>query len=120
MTDCKYFEACDAPMCPKQEPVKTVWFPGESVCKLQDAPGWVKRQRKVARKVTAGGFWTKRMFEQDCRLSAGPKGWDADSLSAEHKRLEGEWLEKHPAITAEEREKLRAQGIANNRFLAEG
>jgi hypothetical protein len=73
--DCKYFEACDAPMCPLGSD-KPVWYPGESVCKRLDAPDWVKRQRKVARKVTAGGFWTKRMFEQDCRLSAGTKGLD--------------------------------------------
>jgi hypothetical protein len=40
-----------------------------------------------------------------------------DSLSAEHPRLESEWLKQHPAITEEEREKMREDGAKKAEFL---
>ena len=48
--NCKYFDGCSAPMCPRDTGVaKTVWFAGEPVCCLHDVPKWVKQQRKIKR-----------------------------------------------------------------------
>jgi hypothetical protein len=40
--DCKYFDGCSAPLCPKDEGIADrTWFPDEDICRLADVPGWV-------------------------------------------------------------------------------
>ena len=117
--DCKYFENCSAPMCPKDTGVgNTAWFPGEDICRRADVPDWVKRQRKITKKAAHGYFFTLSMLDRDCRISQGIKGIDPDGTDAERKAAEKTWLEKHPAITEEEREKMRVIGEKNQASLA--
>jgi hypothetical protein len=48
--DCKYFDGCSAPLCPRDEGMADrAWFPDEDICRLADVPAWVKRQRKIAK-----------------------------------------------------------------------
>jgi hypothetical protein len=43
--DCRYFEDCSAPLCPKADNLDAAaWFPDEPVFRLADVPAWVKRQ----------------------------------------------------------------------------
>ena len=118
--DCKYFDACSAPMCPKDTGVEnTAWFPGEEICRLVDIPEWVKRQRKIAKKAgNSEGFFTLSMLQCDCRISQGLKGIDPDGTDSERKAAEKAWLEKHPAITEEQREKLRVRGEKQKAVLS--
>ena len=116
--DCRYFEDCSAPMCPKDAGVsKTAWFPDEPICRLLDVPDWVKRQRRIAKKAAPGGSFTLAMLQRDCRIAQGIKGIDPDRTDRERVQEEIAWLKSHPAITEAEREKLRAIGEKNKAFL---
>jgi hypothetical protein len=115
MMDCKYFDGCSAPICPKDPGQEnTTWFPDEDICRLADVPDWVKRQRKVSRKAAPGnspcGYFTLAMLKQDCRISRGIKGIDPNGTDQERAADVAAWFKAHPAITAETREKLRADG----------
>ena len=109
MTDCKYFDGCSAPLCPKDEGIADrTWFPDEDICRLADVPEWVKRQRKVSRKAALGGYFTLAMLKQDCRITQGMKGIDPDGTDKERAADEAAWFKAHPVITKEEREKYKA------------
>lgn len=108
--DCRYFDVCSAVMCPKVEVTKMAWYPNEEVCRLQDVPEWIKRQRKIAKKANFfGNFFTLAMLQRDCRISKGIKGIDPDLTDKERLEAEKVWLEAHPVITEEDREKMRAK-----------
>jgi hypothetical protein len=119
--DCKYFDGCSAPVCPKDPGrEKTTWFPDEDICRLADSPDWVKRQRKVSRRAARGGYFTLAMLTHDCRISKGIKGIDPDGTDKERAADEAAWFKAHPVITAENREKNRAVGLKNKGFLDGG
>jgi hypothetical protein len=109
MTDCKYFDGCSAPLCPRDEGVADrTWFPDEDICRMADVPGWVKRQRKISRKAAEGGYFTLAMLNHDCRITQGMKGIDPNGTDKERAADEAAWLKAHPVITKEEREKYKA------------
>jgi hypothetical protein len=120
--DCKYFDGCSAPLCPRDEGAKNcTWFPDEDICRLADVPEWVKRQRKVSRKAALGnsprGYFTLAMLEQDCHISRGIKGIDPDGTDQERTADEAAWFKSHPVLTAENREKKRITGLKNKGFI---
>jgi hypothetical protein len=47
------------------------------------------------------------MLEHPCRITKGLKGIDPDGTDRERERDEAAWFTAHPAITAEERERMR-------------
>jgi hypothetical protein len=113
MRDCKYFDGCSAPLCPKDEGVADrTWFADEDICRLADVPEWVKRQRKVSRKAARGiapsGYFTLAMLKHDCQIRKGMKGIDPDGTDKERAADEAAWFKVHPVMTAENREKMRA------------
>jgi hypothetical protein len=116
--DCKYFEGCSAPRCPKdpgQE--KTTWFADEDICRLADVPEWVRRQRKISRKAAGGGYFTRAMLRHECRIPQGMKGIDPDGTDRERAADEAAWFKTHPAITVEMREKRRAIAEKNRAVI---
>jgi hypothetical protein len=116
--DCKYFDGCSAPLCPKDAGVADrTWFPDEDICRLADVPAWVQRQRKIARKAAQGGYFTLAMLEQDCRISKGMKGIDPDGTDTERAADERAWFKAHPVMTAEMRDQLRANGEKKKELL---
>jgi hypothetical protein len=124
MMDCKYFDGCSAPLCPKDEgcyPVGSLadrtWFADEDICRLADVPEWVKRQRKVSRKAALGGYFTLAMLRHDCRIPKGMKGIDPNGMDEERAADEAAWFKAHPVMTAETREKLRADGAKKRELL---
>jgi hypothetical protein len=115
--DCKYFDGCSAPLCPKDEgAADRTWFPDEDICRLADVPDWVKRQKKIARKAAQGRYFTLAMLKQDCRISKGMKGIDPDGTDRERAAGEAAWFTAHPVMTAEMREKLRVIAEKNRAF----
>ena len=115
--DCRYFDSCSAPLCPKSDTVKTAaWFPDEEICRIQDVPNWVKQQKKIAKteaNETAGCF-TLAMLQQNCTIKTGIKGIDPNLTDTERKAAEKVWLDKHPAkkpISEERRKELQAIGL---------
>jgi hypothetical protein len=116
--DCKYFDGCSAPLCPKDEGVADrTWFADEDICRLADVPEWVKRQRKISRRAAPGGYFTVAMLKHDCRISRGMKGIDPDGTDEKRAAGEAAWFKAHPVMTAELREKNRAIGLKNKGFL---
>jgi hypothetical protein len=125
--DCKYFDGCSAPLCPQDEgAADRAWFADEDICRLADVPDWVKRQRKISRKAAKDrakggyftrGYFTRAMLKQDCRISKGMKGIEPDGTEEERAAWEAVWFTVHPAITAETREKLRAEGEKKKELL---
>jgi hypothetical protein len=116
--DCKYFDGCSAPLCPRDEGiVDRTWFPDEDICRLSDVPEWVRKQRKVSRKAALGGYFTLAMLRHDCRICKGIKGIDPDGTDKERAAGETAWFKVHPVITAEEREKNRVLALKNRAFL---
>jgi hypothetical protein len=87
---------------------------------LADVPEWVKRQRKIFRMGLPfeTGYFTRAMLDHPCRLTRGIKGVDPDGMDKERIVAEAAWFKDHPAITEEEREKLRAKGLKNTAQLA--
>jgi hypothetical protein len=117
--DCKYFDGCSAPLCPRDEGVADrTWFPDEDICRLADVPEWVKRQRKVSRKAAQGGYFTLAMLRHDCRIPKGMKGIDPDGADEERAADEAAWFKARPVITAENRGKKRAVGLKNKGFIS--
>jgi hypothetical protein len=111
--DCKYFDGCSAPLCPKDEGIADrAWFSDEDICRLADTPDWVKRQKKIFRKAVLGcalsGYFTLAMLTHDFRISKGMKGIDPDGTDEKRAADEAAWFAAHPVITEEEREKYRA------------
>ncbi|MDR0760700.1 MAG: hypothetical protein LBF74_11440, partial [Treponema sp.] len=116
--DCKYFDGCSAPLCPKDEGIADrTWFPDEDMCRLADIPAWVKRQRKVSKKAAMGGYFTLAMIKQDCHISKGIKGIDPDGTDKERAADEAAWFKAHPVMTAELRERKRVTGLKNKGFI---
>ncbi|WP_461247167.1 hypothetical protein [Treponema sp. R6D11] len=113
--DCKHFEGCSAPVCPKDAgSACAVWFADEPVCFLQDVPEWVKRQRKIAKTGASAiaGCFTLPMLERHCVVGKKMSGIDPDATDGERKIAEKDWLCRHPAVkpkTCGEREKLAAR-----------
>ena len=111
---CKYFDACSAPMCPRDAGAAiAVWFADEPICRLHDVPEWVKRQRKITKTGTGiAGCFTLPMLERRCVIGKKICGIDPDVTGSEREDNERNWLEKHPPIkqkSNEEREKLAAR-----------
>jgi hypothetical protein len=118
MRECKYFDGCSAPLCPKdEEVVDRTWFADEDMCRLADVSEWVKRQRKVSKKAALGGYFTVAMLKQDCHISKGVKGIDPDGTDKERAAGEAAWLKAHPVMTAENREIKRVMGLKNKGFI---
>ncbi|WP_461256883.1 hypothetical protein [Treponema sp. R80B11-R83G3] len=109
---CKYFDECSAAICPMDErAAQSVWFADEPVCRLQDVPEWVKRQRKIVRigMETITGYFTLPMLERRCVIGKKMSGIDPDSTDEERETAEKNWLCGHPTVKAKtgvEREKM--------------
>jgi len=57
MPDCKHFYTCSAPLCPKYDKLnQCVWFPGEDICRLPDAPQHTNTQRILNKKKYAAMY----------------------------------------------------------------
>ena len=111
MTDCKYFDGCSAPLCPRDEgAADRTWFPDEDICRLNNSPEWVTRQSRIAHKAEefAAGYFTLAMLRHDCRIARGIKGIDPNGTDKERAEDEQEWFNQHPVITEAEREAMKA------------
>ncbi|MDR0759629.1 MAG: hypothetical protein LBF74_05895 [Treponema sp.] len=112
--DCKYFDGCSAPLCPKDEGIADrTWFPDEDMCRLADVPEWIRRQKKISRRAAPDGYFTVAMLKHDCRIAKGMKGIDPNGTDRERAAGEAAWFKAHPVITAELREKSRAMMLKN-------
>jgi hypothetical protein len=111
--DCPKFEHCSVPLCPwDQDSLEYgLAYPDEPICSLQKANqvDWVRRQRKVARKVKdRERYFTHRMLCRNCRIGVGTKGLDPNRDYDKRAKDEEAWLKEHPEIVVTD--ELRERG----------
>lgn len=114
--DCVKFEGCNAPLCPLDEDVADyVWYPDEYICNCQqhNQIDWVRRQRKIAKKVELG-YFTLEMLNRNCVIGANMRGLDPDEPEASQLK---NWLSKHKEKKpiSEEKRKTLKQSMGNIR-----
>lgn len=87
MENCKYFNTCGAPLCPKDPTAKNcAWYPDEDICRLRyNKPEWVKIQKKIqdTGATFKDGYFTKGILEDMKYVREGIKGLDPDAKQAE-------------------------------------
>jgi hypothetical protein len=107
--DCPRWDSCSANICPLDLIDNAAWFPDEEICAVRNFSTlpWVKRQRKIARKVrNKDYFFTMDMLNQDCIITAATEGLDPDADFANTETLIKRWLEKHPEKKAKTKDQL--------------
>ena len=82
MKDCRYFESCDAPLCPLDPDIdKRTWFADEPICKCRKFAKllWRKNQRKIAKVADfETGYFTKKILNKRMTVRKGIKGLNPD------------------------------------------
>lgn len=116
MEKCKRFEICSSPICPMDsEKENYIWYPDEEICAKQDFGKlqYIITQKKI-KKVEANPekYFTFEMLNRDYIVKKGIEGLDPDKVSPNREEKEvSEWLNQHPEISKETREKWRQQMI---------
>ena len=83
---CHHYQNCDAPLCPEDVNVKQcIWFPGEPICRLKNAPDWVAKQRKIARlkSIDREKYFTVRILERIEEITSDVEGADPELFEGE-------------------------------------
>lgn len=121
MRDCRYFDKCSAPLCPRDAGMASrPWFPDEEICRARKETSglkWIDNQRKIQRKAkSVDKYFTLEMLDRDCIIRAGIEGIDPDSKDPDADLQR--WLESHPERT--EAQKEQARQAAKDRFHSSG
>lgn len=88
--NCRHYNECEAPLCPQAINLKgCLWFPSEPVCRLKDAPGWVQKQRQIAKVpgIDREKYFTLRMLDSIEEITQ-----DLEGANPELSRGEKEWF----------------------------
>ncbi|MCD5401313.1 hypothetical protein LR013_01785 [candidate division NPL-UPA2 bacterium] len=100
---CTRGESCSAPLCPllsKTELEKYVWYPDEEVCRDEPPPAWIKRQRRIAKKVRdVEKYFTKDMLAHTCRITEALYGIDPNLPLSQEAREIKDWFTKRPKLS---------------------
>lgn len=107
--DCPRWNPCSANICPLDLIVNAGWYPDEEICTSRNysALPWIKRQRKIARKVrNKDFFFTYEMLNHNCIVTVATEGIDPDADFADTETLVKRWLKKHPEKKAKTKEEL--------------
>ena len=83
---CRAYESCVAPLCPKDVNVgRCLWFADEPVCTLRKVPDWVRKQRRIARLTNTdpSKYFTLHMLNATRRISRGLRGADPNHADAD-------------------------------------
>ena len=117
---CRYFDYCEAPLCPLDEKHLKIgiWYPNEEICRLKKSPGWIKRQKKVAKKAKdRNKYFTHQMLNHNFIVRGGIEGLDPDQI--EEVQLE-RWFKKHPLKRPKTENQLKAiKAMLEKRLLDE-
>ncbi|MBI2854132.1 MAG: hypothetical protein HYX87_04320 [Chloroflexi bacterium] len=96
--ECRFYEGCDAPLCPLNTNLgRSMWFPGEPICHLRKSADWVRKQRKIAllKDIDASRCFTIRMLEHIARVQKGLQGIERGDLAQEKAWLRREGRAKN-------------------------
>ena len=112
---CILFESCECPLCPLVQD-NNVWYSKDEICKNPQFEVITNSMKKLKRKA-AQGYFTLEMLNRDFIVRKGTEGIDPDLSDSvrdpwkEYQRREKAWLGKHPEISRERREAMRALGL---------
>ena len=93
-----------------------VWYSRDDICKNPHFEAVTSSMRKLKKKA-AQGYFTLEMLNRDFIVRWGTEGIDPDLPDTikdpwnEYQRREKAWLGKHPEISRERREAMRALGL---------
>lgn len=123
---CRYFESCDAPLCPLDEDIRQgIWYSDEGICRVREFGGlvWIQKQRKIRRRAKdKSRYFILQMLERDCQVRSGIKGLNPDMAISNEKKQVKEWLARHQpkrVFTDEEKKQFR-QRVGNRRGRTKG
>ena len=112
---CILFENCECPLCPLDQD-NNVWYSEDEFCKSPDFHIISNSMKKLRRKA-AQGYFTLEMLNRSYIVRKGTEGADPDLPDSvkdpleEYQRREKTWLRRHPEISRERREAMRALGL---------
>ena len=112
---CALYEKCECPLCPLDQD-NNVWYSEDEICKNPDFQTTSNSMKKLKRKA-ALGYFTLEMLDRDFVVKKGIEGIDPDLPDPvkdpleEYQKREKTWLKKHPEISKERKEKMRALGL---------
>ena len=84
--ECRFYEGCTAPLCPLNTNLgRSIWYPGEPVCHLKEAPDWARKQRRIARLpgIDHSRCFTIRMLTSLAQVNKGLQGIPPDDPEEE-------------------------------------
>lgn len=84
--NCRFYGICAAPLCPMDLNLGIcTWFPNEPICRLRRGPGWVRKQRNIAKLpgIERDRYFTLRMLNSIKQIRKGLRGAEADLPGAE-------------------------------------
>ncbi|KAA0259369.1 hypothetical protein FHQ18_00390 [Deferribacter autotrophicus] len=98
--ECKYFESCNAPLCPLlSDDVNSLglWYADEDICKLKiKQPYWVKKQQKIQHihkhQKPVFGYFNFQMLNHSFRVQRGIIGLDPDKNTDSELQM---WFKKY-------------------------
>ena len=112
---CSLYDNCECPLCPLDQD-NNVWFFEDVICKNPDFH-IIGNSMKKLKKKGAPGYFTQEMLERDFIVRRGTEGIDPDLFDSvrnpleEYRKKEKSWLRRHPEISKERKEKMRALGL---------
>jgi hypothetical protein len=114
--DCPLFDNCECPLCPLEVDSNQVWYSENEICKNPDFH-IINNSMKKLKKKGALGYFTLEMLDRSYIVRRGTEGIDADLVDSakdpwkEYQEREKTWLRRHPEISRERREAMRALGL---------
>ena len=112
---CALYQNCECPVCPLDQE-NIVWYSENEICKNPDFHIISNTMKKLRRKA-AQGYFTLQMLNRDFIVRKGTEGIDPDLPDSvkipleEYQKREKKWLRRHPEISRERREAMRALGL---------
>ena len=115
LESCALYYNCECPLCPLDQD-NNVWYSEDEVCKNPDFHVIGNSMKKLKKKGAPGHF-TLEMLNRDFVVRRGTEGVNPDLPDSvkdpleEYQKREKTWLKKHPEISEERKEKMRALGL---------
>ena len=112
---CALYQNCECPLCPLDQD-NNVWYSEDEICKSPQFETMTNSMKKLKKK-GAPGYFTLEMLDRSYIVRRGTEGIDADLVDSakdpwkEYQEREKTWLRRHPEISRERREAMRALGL---------
>ena len=113
---CTLYDNCECSLCPLEVDSNQVWYSEDEICKSPDFH-IINNSMKKLKKKGATGYFTLEMLDRDFVVRKGTEGIDQDIPDSvkdpreEYQMREKTWLRRHPEISRERREAMRALGL---------